>query len=81
LFEFDILLKHHGLHVLACAGAAETARFRDEFVAKADRWKASIRLILRGRFQEFEAIAPGIFGVKAADARDGSVVRNFAAAS
>jgi hypothetical protein len=41
----------------------------------------SIGSRLRRRLQEFEAVAPGIFGVETADAGDGSVVRDFEAAS
>src|SRR5258708_37645394 len=35
----------------------------------------------RLRFKKFEAVAPGIFGVESADARNGAVVGDFDAAS
>lgn len=56
------------------------ARFRDAFVAETDRWRGLIRMIVRGRLKELQAVAPWVLGVETADARERDVVGDFYAA-
>jgi len=79
--ETNILLKIMGLYPWQAPQEESNCAISGQIVTEADRWRGSIRKILRESFEEFEAVAPGVLGVEPVDSWDGGVVRNLYTAS
>src|SRR5271169_2580578 len=64
--ELDMLLKFMGLRTYCACGNERECAILGRDCGENGQVEAAIRGALRGRFQEFEAVSPGIFGVEAA---------------